>query len=190
MKEDAKSCRMHFQLRPFTSGLMGEKLSLSGFIERTAGTLLIEYKVQGALEQILWPSLPVIPGRCHELWRHSCFELFFAVKGEPAYWEVNLSLNGCWNVYRFEGYRTGMKEEGGVSQPYCHVVEDSDLLSLTCSLDLHGIIGDSAELEVGLSSVLEATDGSISYWAIAHPGAAPDFHDRRSFLASLPGLRY
>ncbi len=189
MIEDAKRVGKHFQLRPFTSESLVGELALSGCIARTAGTLLIEYRLQGSLGQILWPSVPLVTGRCDELWRHSCFEVFFATKGDPAYWEANLCLSGCWNVYRFDGYRTGMQEEGGVVQPHCYVVASPDLLLLTCTMDLNGIVDDSAELEVGLSSVIEGTDGSISYWAIEHLGAVPDFHNRRSFLVLLPGLK-
>jgi len=180
---------MRFQLRPFVSGSIGEELTLSGFIARTAGTLQIECNVQGSLEQIRWPSVSSVSGRCHELWRHSCFEFFFAIKGEPAYWEVNLCPSDCWNVYRFDDYRTGMHEEGAVAQPHFYVVADTDILSLTCALDVNGIIDDSAELEVGLSCVVEGADGSLGYWAIEHFDTAPDFHNRRSFLVLLPAIK-
>jgi hypothetical protein len=187
--EDAKRFGLHFQLRPFIFRSSTEELSLSGFIARKAGSLLIENVVRGPLELIHWPSTPMISGRCHELWRHSCFEVFFGIKGEPAYWEVNLCLRGCWNAYRFDGYRSGMQEEGAFAQPLCHVVEDNDVLSLTCSIDLNAIVDDSAELEVGLSSVIEAKDGTIDYWAIEHYGPVPDFHNRQSFSVVLPGSK-
>ena len=32
---------------------------------------------------------------------------------------------------------------------------------------------------------LTATDGTLSYWALGHPAARPDFHDRRGFLLRL-----
>jgi hypothetical protein len=40
-------------------------------------------------------------------------------------------------------------------------------------------------LEVGISAVVEATDGSLSHWALVHPAARPDFHDRRGFVLRL-----
>jgi hypothetical protein len=174
-----------FQLRPFTSGPLEEKLSLSGLIAGTAGTLSIEYKVQGSLECINWPSISPVAHRRHELWRHTCFELFFGIPGEAAYWEVNLCPSGCWNLYRFDGYRTGMREESAADPPLCRVVFGTDLLSLTCTLDFNGIIDGSSQLEVGVSSVIEAIDGSISYWAFKHHGTVPDFHDRRGFQVLL-----
>jgi hypothetical protein len=158
-----------------------ERLSLSGFIAITADTLLIEYKIQGALERINRPSISPVAGRCHELWRHTCFELFLGMQGETAYWEVNLSPSGCWNIYHFDDYRTGMREEGTIGPPRCRIISDIDLLSLTCSLNFNGIIDTSSHLEIGICSVIEATDGSVGYWAIEHHGVQPDFHDRRGF---------
>lgn len=185
MTENAKSSEIgsgvHFCLRPFTSGPLVERLSLSGFIAITAGTLLIEYKIQGALERINRPSISPVAGRCHELWRHTCFELFLGIQGETAYWEVNLSPSGCWNIYHFDDYRTGMREESTIGPPLCRIISDIDSLSLSCSLEYNSIIDNASSIEIGVSSVVEAIDGRTSYWAIEHHGTEPDFHDRRSF---------
>ena len=35
-------------------------------------------------------------------------------------------------------------------------------------------------------AVLEEKDGTKSYWALAHPGGKPDFHDPGCFAAHLP----
>ena len=37
-----------------------------------------------------------------------------------------------------------------------------------------------------LSAVLEEKDGTKSYWALAHGGDKPDFHDPGCFVARLP----
>ena len=39
---------------------------------------------------------------------------------------------------------------------------------------------------IGLSAVLEQQDGTKSYWALAHPPGAPDFHHPDCFVARLP----
>jgi hypothetical protein len=179
---------VHFQLRPFTVGPMTENLSISGYLARKSGVVEIEYRVEGALELVSWPGTSQVKGRCHELWRQSCFELFFGIKGDIAYWEVNLSPNDCWNMYFFTDHRTGMREEKAIDQPVCHVATDGDLLSLSCTLDFNGLIDDCSDLEVGVSSVLQTTDGSASYWAIDHCGKEPDFHNRSSFFVVLAGV--
>lgn len=179
---------VHFQLRPFTVGPMTENLSISGCLARRPGVVEIGYRVDGALGLVSWPGTTQLKGRCHELWRQSCFELFLGIRGNTAYWEVNLSPNDCWNMYSFTDHRTGMREESSVAQPFCRVVEDGTLFSLSCSIDLTRLIDDSSDLEVGVSSVLWAIDGSTSYWALEHHGRQPDFHNRASFCLALPGM--
>ncbi|QLQ12045.1 MAG: hypothetical protein HZY74_00360 [Brevundimonas sp.] len=39
---------------------------------------------------------------------------------------------------------------------------------------------------IGLTAVIEDTDGTISYWALAHPSDKPDFHHPDSFVLELP----
>lgn len=39
---------------------------------------------------------------------------------------------------------------------------------------------------VGLSAVIEAKDGSLSHWALAHPPGAADFHHADCFVLELP----
>ena len=180
--EDTRRSGTIFRLRPFTSKQSVEKLSLSGSLARVSDTLFVEYIIQGSLERINWPTALPVSRRCHELWRHTCFEFFFGVKGEPGYWEVNYCPSGGWNVYRFDNYRAGMREDKTVGQPQWHVTEGTDFLSLLCTIRLNGIVADSSHLEAGISCVIESTDGTTSHWAIEHHGTEPDFHNRCSFL--------
>lgn len=177
--------KVHFHLRPFNSEPLMEGFSLSGCIDLTAESLGIEYKLQGPLKCIKRPSILPNPGRRNELWRHTCFELFFGLQGEAAYWEVNLSPSGCWNIYHFDDYRTGMREDSAIGPPLCHINSDTDSLSLRCSLECSSIIDNPSPFEIGLSAVIEAIDGSTSYWAIEHQGTKPDFHDRRGFQIQM-----
>ncbi len=61
---------------------------------------------------------------------------------------------------------------------------------LQAFLDLHLLPGltDEVPLRLGLSAVLEMKDGSLSYWALAHPPGKPDFHHPDSFALTLPPL--
>ncbi|RYG10830.1 MAG: hypothetical protein EON96_16135 [Caulobacteraceae bacterium] len=38
---------------------------------------------------------------------------------------------------------------------------------------------------VGLAAVIESFDGTIAYWALAHPSDKPDFHHPDSFALDL-----
>jgi hypothetical protein len=181
--------RHHFRLRPFTSGQLPERLTLTASLVRRPGILQIEYRVEGELDCIDW-SAP-LPGstRCQELWRRTCFEFFISIKDASEYWEGNVCPNGCWNIYRFTGYRIGMQEEGTIGQPVCRLVMDRSCLTLSCAADITGIIDDTTDIELGVSAVLKEKDGKTSYWALVHSGEEPDFHDRRSFVAGLPGIK-
>ncbi len=60
----------------------------------------------------------------------------------------------------------------------------------TCIL-LRGLsaIHPRAPLRLGLSAVIEASGGTLSYWALHHPADKPDFHNAKAFALrlELPG---
>ncbi len=43
--------------------------------------------------------------RAHELWKDTCFELFWSEVGKSDYYECNVSAGGKWNIYHFDSYR-------------------------------------------------------------------------------------
>lgn len=119
-------------------------------------------------------------GRTDELWRHTCFELFVKAAGDPAYREFNFAPTAAWAVYDFDDWRSGMR-----SPPIGHepIVLDGRIsgrkptfgsyalyVTLDSSLLPHG------PLIAAPTAVLEAIDGSKSYWAMAHPPGEPNFH--------------
>jgi hypothetical protein len=58
------------------------------------------------------------------------------------------------------------------------------------ALDLTAVLSCAANaLRVGLTAVMERTDGRTSFWALAHPSPRPDFHDARGFVAHLAEAR-
>ena len=103
------------------------------------------------------------------LWRHTCFEVFVARKGERAYREFNFSPSGEWAAYEFSGYRRRSRKK--IARPGWngHVAR----------------IEANGRLRIGLSAVIEEKSGALSYWALRHPPGSPDFHDRRAFAAEV-----
>lgn len=170
-------------------GALTHRLALSGHIIRRPGVIEIEYRIAGWMAGKMLLENAGRPERRHELWRQTCFELFFGIQGDSAYWEVNLSPNGDWNIYRFTDYRTGMREELLAVQPVCVVVGEGGLFSLCCTLDCKALTDDSSDLELAVSCIIKDTGGSLSYWAVDHCGAEPDFHDRANFRMVLPGVK-
>ena len=148
----------------------------------SGGALSLRYSLSGALDQVSWP-LPVEPTRTDNLWQHTCFEAFVGHPQE-GYTEYNFSPSGQWATYFFDWYRDGMRPATWLSEPTIHV-ERADAFCLSTGIDLtdHLRSGDRC---LGLSAVIEAKDGTKSYWALAHAPGPPDFHNRECFIATLP----
>ena len=77
--------------------------------------------------------------------------------------------------------RVGFKEELLIQQlPFVIEIEPRNV-SLDLRVDLSSIISRDQALELGLTVILQTLDGGETYWALTHPGSAPDFHLRESF---------
>ena len=145
--------------------------------EREGDRLWLRYVVDGNVDDILWPH-PATPGRADELWRHTCFEAF--VTTPDGYLEYNLSPSGRWASYRFDGYRDGMRNAPEVVE-ISGMDGGCDMAALEAHVPL-----PPGPCRIGLTAVIEARDGAISYWALAHPSDNPDFHNSDSFVLDLP----
>ena len=142
------------------------------------GALILTYRAFGDLSRLRIPEAQPA-ARTDELWRHTCFEVFVKEDGE-AYFEVNLSPSSQWAAYRFHSYRAGMTE--ALIEPWSlQRLEPPGELELMAEVNLGSPGGKFA-----LSAVIEDIDGAISYWAINHPSAKPDFHHPDSFVLDLP----
>jgi hypothetical protein len=181
-------CRLPFTLRAFASTGGARGLTLAGSLQRLPGALCIEYRLEGDLQTAVLPAFIPIDRRRHELWRQTCFELFFGIPGELQYWEVNLGLDGCWNLYHFTGYRLGMQEDAAVEALTYRVLREENIFSLSCRLDVQKLVPDCQRVEVGIAAVVLDLSGTATHWAIDHFASRPDFHDRQSFLMVLPGV--
>lgn len=150
--------------------------------------LILSYTLSGPdLAQLHMPAnMP--PGPAHGLWQHTCFEAFVAAPNGAAYHEYNFSPSGQWARYRFsaERVRDGVAELAApaYSLPVdCSPDEQRMCLQVELPLaDLPDLPDPSSSFDpvvgwwLGLSAVLEHADGRLSYWALHHPRAQPDFH--------------
>jgi hypothetical protein len=174
-----------FELLPFAGNGLRHPRSITARIARRSGVLGVRYELSGDLDRIRIPQPAPVTFRRHRLWEETCFELFFAPVERAFYWEVNLSPAGHWNVYRFDDYRRGMRDEPALSTLPFTVRRGADLLRLEMELDLCVVPEWRGPLEAGISAVIRMGDGSVSYWALAHPDPRADFHRRESFIARL-----
>ncbi|MBV1732472.1 MAG: hypothetical protein KUA38_09520, partial [Hydrogenophaga sp.] len=92
--------------------------------------------------------------------------------------------------YRFSAERVrDLPAEAGASlcAPELEFVEQPQSLDLQVWLPREAILpaAAGAPLMLGLSAILETRDGQLSYWALHHPAARPDFHHRAGFAHVL-----
>jgi hypothetical protein len=78
-----------------------------------------------------------------------------------------------------------MQEEPAFTSMPFIVRTCSDSLRLSLELDLGKIIPAGQALEVAVSAVIKDRNGSITYWALTHPGPQPDFHKREGFAIEV-----
>ncbi len=176
--------RRELVLTPFSNHEMPQ-ISVSGFLVRDQDRLTIVYCLSGALQSLSIPEPSTQPQRKTGLWEETCFELFMAPAGLGSYWEFNFSPAGHWNVYYFDGYRLGMREEAAwQSLPFTVELQDSGL-RLLVELDLSRVAVQGQRFDVGVSAVVRQSTGGPSYWALCHRGPVADFHRRDGFIVSL-----
>jgi hypothetical protein len=155
-------------------------------VRRSASAeLQITFRLDGDIRRIWVPS-PGVPRIATQLWRHTCFEAFIAVEGQSAYHEFNFAPSGEWAVYSFSSYRNGGLLANEMTRPHIAMRSTGSRLELDSLVRLDGLsaIHPRASLRVGLSAVIEASDG-LSYWALRHPADRPDFHDADGFALLL-----
>jgi hypothetical protein len=141
------------------------------------GSLILSYVVSGRISDLRFPPF-VAAARTDELWRHTCFEAFVRGSAGPAYYEFNFSPSTQWAAYRFDSYRGGMRVATEIGAPRIEVQSSAETYTLQAALEFDGL---SSPLYLGLSAVLEETNGQKSYWALAHPPGKADFHHADCF---------
>lgn len=150
------------------------------------GDVTLHYYLGGTLEGLHIPA-PQTPSAADGLWMHTCFEAFIAVPDEPAYREFNFSPSGQWAIYAFTAYRDRDPSWTSPLTPTLELAHAEGELSLRVHLPRAALPPHSRTglLEISLSAVMEESDGSLSYWALRHPAARPDFHHRDGYALRL-----
>lgn len=180
---------------PLTSHAQGgpgpvRALSASGTLH-ASGTLRLEYRMAAELARVR-----LVPSTCHaqrrdELWHHTCFELFAGREGAADYCEFNFTPGGDWAAYAFTGYRAARRDAAQRRIEVTTRASADGMLRALVALDLGAAFAlDPAALATGdwrfnCAAIIEDIDGSLSYWAVHHPRARPDFHDSDGFRIAL-----
>ena len=155
-------------------------------VHRSASAeLQLTFRLDGDLPRIRIAA-PGVPRINTKLWRHTCFEAFIALDGQQSYHEFNFAPSGEWCVYALAGYRNGAPVANETMRPHIAVRSTGSRLELDAvvRLDSLSAIHAHASLRIGLSAVIESSDG-LSYWALRHRSDKPDFHDADGFALLL-----
>jgi len=145
--------------------------------------MALSYIVTGKIGDLRLPPVTE-PARTDELWRHTCFEAFVRPAVGPAYYEFNFAPSTQWAAYGFTGYRSGMRVADEMGAPRIDVQSTDERYTLQAAIGL-GALASDAVWRLGLSAAIEETDGTISYWALAHPPGRADFHHSDCFALEL-----
>lgn len=153
-----------------------------GIVVEQDGRLSLHYHLRGDLDRLRIPTAAQ-PAPADRLWAHTCFEVFIGSAGAAAYREFNFSPSGQWASYAFRAYRERDGDAPAPAAPQFDILRSGDLLMLSATLPAGSLPASTplADLRLGLSTVVEAADGTLSYWALAHPAHKADFHDARGF---------
>jgi len=129
-----------------------------------------EFRIEGDMTRVKIPD-HAPSTRADNLWRTTCFEIFWQPVGGTSYREINLAPSSHWAAYDFDSFREGMRDAPIPSIAVSCSRNDNELrLEASIAADLP----DPAQ--VGLSAVIEDQEGNIQYWALAFPPGKPDFH--------------
>lgn len=151
-------------------------------ISLNAQWLRLRWRIEDAQALVVPPFAG--RGRDDGLWQTTCFELFVRDGDGPGYVEFNLSPSERWNAYRFADYRSDLGQFVLPQEPACTIRQGSSFAIFDAAIPAVPLF--SGEPSIALSAVIEEEGGVLSYWALAHPGAKPDFHAPACFAATLP----
>ena len=153
------------------------------FERHKEGALWVRYYVDGP-DGSVELSKSENPCRTDGLWQTTCFEAFVRKADAPEYIEVNAAPSLQWAAYHFTDYREGMEELALTAAPDIGCDASTTHFALEIDVTLPETCAEQA-WEIGISAVIEETDGTKSYWALAHPSGKPDFHHPDCFTLQL-----
>lgn len=151
------------------------------------GGATFEFRLEDCRMSRIRVPPPRPPGAADGLWKHSCFEVFVAVPGEPGYREYNFSPSGQWAIYAFRSWRARIDGFTVAAAPEIevHTIERGLRLRARVPAAALPSVPPGGTLQVGLAAVIERSDGQVEHWAVRHAAAQPDFHARDTFVLVL-----
>ncbi|UAB77128.1 hypothetical protein INR77_09835 [Erythrobacter sp. SCSIO 43205] len=153
---------------------LGPIRSVTAQVSATHTGCEARFRLDGAVDRIKLPEAgPSV--RTDNLWKTTCFEIFWQPIGGTSYREFNLSPSGRWAAYDFDSFREGMRDAPvdaialSVSQGSSNGQGELVLAaSIACELP--------TPAQVALNAIVEHEDESLQFWALAFAPGKPEFH--------------
>jgi hypothetical protein len=112
--------------------------------------------------------------RANDLWRTTCFEIFWQPEGGTYYREFNLSPSTRWACYDFDDVRQGFRDAPAIVTVHC----ERSATRLMVKADIQSDLPCPAR--VALTAIIDpgvdAGNGQNRFYALAFPEGAPEFH--------------
>ena len=180
------NCSIDLVCHPATPCLAPVAVRVEWVVESSHGgwALQLRYAVSGNVHRLRLPAVTA-SGRADGLWTHTCFEAFVSESGSAAYRELNFSPSTQWAHYRFIEER--VRDQGPVEHAPLVAVHASGQNQWVMVATV-AVKPQSPNVPNNLfapTAVLETDDGQLSYWAVKHPSAQPDFHTRAGWTIPL-----
>lgn len=173
-----------YLLAPWPDPLLPAVRSIAAQVTMEPRHLLLRFALAGEVVALRLPGPAAQPRPQDDLWRHTCFEIFVGDSASSRYAEFNFSPSGCWAGYAFAQPRVRAASGLATAVHGIRCQHDGRTLELEARLDFAALDWPiTPATPIGLSAVLETRDRHLTYWALGHPGAGPDFHDRRGWIA-------
>ncbi|WP_324827440.1 hypothetical protein [Qipengyuania zhejiangensis] len=143
--------------------------SVEGAIEPTADGCSASFRLIGDIARILVPEESE-PERMDNLWKTTCFEIFWQPEGGEYYREFNLSPSRRWACYDFDAFRLNSRDAPAKVDITCR----HDATELVLEATVHSQLPVPAA--VALNAIVEDKSGNIQFWALAFEDGKPEFH--------------
>jgi hypothetical protein len=168
----------HLTLHP--DCLAGPITAISASIEPTKSGCRTTFRATGDLDSIIIPAGDG-PLRTDNLWKTTCFEIFWQPRGGAYYREFNLSPSTRWACYDFDDFRLNSRD--GPAQVVIQCRREGDALiveaDITSELPLPA--------DVALNGIIEDKQGNIQFWALAFQPGKAEFHSKVCRILELEG---
>ncbi len=108
-----------------------------------------------------------------DLWKKTCFECFFFDESSEQYFELNVSLDGKYDLMSFEKYREQTSTKAPIKVSNLRIKKDQDFVQVSFTM----ITGFTRPHFMAPTVILDSQKEQL-FFALYHSQPKPDFHKK------------